>query len=124
VSMDELAELVRTALTDGDLATYRDLLAPNAHWGAPDSPQWGCQNRNQIIKWYQAAQDGGLRYTLTEVVTGHESLLVGMMVRGRADESDANAIQPRWQVMKVQDGLIVDICGFEDRAEAAARAGV
>ena len=123
-SMDELAEVVRTALTDGDLETYRDLLAPNAHWGAPDSPQWGCQNRNQIIKWYKAAQDEGMRYTVTEVVTGTDSLLVGMMVRGRGEEGEENGIQPRWQVLTVLDGLIIDICGFEDRAEAAARVGV
>ena len=124
MSMEELAGVVEAALTDGDLEAYRDLLAPNAHWGAPDSPQWGCQNRNQIIKWYQAAKDEGMRYTITEVVPGSDALLVGMMVQGRGEEGEANGIQPRWQVLQVEDGLIIDICGFEDRAEAAARVGV
>lgn len=132
----ELAEVVRTALTDGDLEKYRDLLAPNAHWGPPDSPQWGCQNRSQIINWYKAAQDQGMRATVTEVVTGTDSLLVGLMVRGRGEEGEHGdaghggqadeepGTEPRWQVLKVHDGLIIDICGYDDRAEAAARAGV
>jgi hypothetical protein len=123
-SLDELAQIVRTALSEGDLDTYKDLLAPNAHWGPPDSPQWGCQNRNQIIKWYKTAQDEGMHATVTEVVSGTGALLVGLMVRGRGDEGEAAGIQPRWQVLKVQDGLVTDICGYDDRAEAAHRAGV
>lgn len=117
MTTDDLAQKVRVALESADPAAYQELLAPDVHWGPPDSPQWGCRNRDQVLSWYQKALDDGMRARVTEVVAAPQCLLVGLEVSGR--ESSL-----RWQVMRVEDGLIVDIAGFDDRAEAAARAGV
>ncbi len=81
--MDELAERVRAALSSGDLDAYRELLAPDAHWGPADSPTSGCRNRNQILDWYRAAREEGIRATVQEVVAGRDFLLVGLSVSGR-----------------------------------------
>jgi ketosteroid isomerase-like protein len=123
-SITELVDLVRSALTEGDLEAYQDLLAPNAHWGAADEPEWGCHNRNQILAWYQAAQGEGIRAEVNEVVPGPDSLLVGVTVSGTAAAEDAGGSASRWQVMTVRDGRITDIAGFDNRADAANRAGV
>ena len=117
VTTYDLAETVRVALESADLDAYQELLAPDVHWGAPDSPQPGCSNRNQVLSWYKRARDDGMTARVTEVVPGPECLLVGLEVSGREPSL-------RWQVLRVEDGLIVDITGFDDRAEAAARAGV
>lgn len=117
VTTDHLAEKVRVALESTDLDAYQELLAPDVHWGPPDSPQWGCQSRDQVLTWYQKARDDGMRARVTEVVAGPQCILVGVEVSGREASQ-------RWQVMRVEDGLIVDIAGFDDRAPAAARAGV
>lgn len=113
----ELAEKVKAALESADIDAYRELLAPDVHWGPPDSPEWGCHNRNEVLAWYKEARRTGMSATVTEVVAGPECLLVGLEVSGRDEPL-------RWQVLRVRDGLISDIAGFDDRAEAAARAGV
>jgi ketosteroid isomerase-like protein len=123
-SITELADLVRSALTDGDLDAYQDLLAPNAHWGPPDDPEWGCHNRSEILAWYKAARGEGMRAVVEEVVPGAGALLVGVTVSGTVAAEEGGGAAPRWQVMTVRDGRITDICGFDDRAEAARRAGV
>ena len=135
--LSELAEQVRTALDAGDIDGYQHLLAPDVHWGAADEPQWGCHNKRQVLNWYRAARDNGMSATIDEVLVGDDCLLVGMHVlrpdpdqpdadQTDADEHDAqpDGVAPRWQVLTVRNGLIVDIAGFDDRQQAAARAGV
>lgn len=118
MNAEALAGQVRAALESADLTAYKNLLAPDVHWGPPDSPRWGCHNREQVLAWYKTARRKGVRAKVTEVVVGRGSLLVGLDVTGREDSV-------RWQVLQVRDdGLITDICGFENRNEAAARAGV
>jgi ketosteroid isomerase-like protein len=123
-SLSELADLVRAALTEGDIDSYQHLLAPDAHWAAAEEPEWGCHNRNQILAWYKAARDEGMRAVVNEVVPGADSLLVGVTVRGRGATDEAGESVSRWQVMTVSDGHITNVWGFDNRAEAAERAGV
>ncbi len=52
------------------------------------------------------------------------TLLVGLYVSGTPAAREAGGTARRWQVLTVQGGRILDICGFGDRTEAAARAGV
>ncbi len=123
-NLEELSERVRAALEAGDLDAYQDLLDPDVHWGPADEPEWGCRNRRQVLTWYKAARDKGTTATVTEVLLGTDCILVGLSVSRppAADELDAAA--PRWQVLAVKDGRIVDIAGFDDRSQAAARAGI
>jgi hypothetical protein len=120
----ELAEKVRSALSTGDLDTYRDLLAPDAHWGAPEQPRWGCHSRGQILDWYKQSQKNGMAATIDEVVAGSGAILVGMTVRGTIGAEQAGGSVTRWQVFTVIDGQIVDIAGYDNRPEAAEKAGV
>ena len=117
MAVDDLAEKVRTALESSDLEGYEELLAPDVHWGPPDSPEWGCRNRHDVLSWYKKARDAGVSARVTEVVAGTNCLLVGLEVSGREESL-------RWQVLRIKDGLIADIAGFDTRDEAAARAGV
>lgn len=124
ITIDELAERVRSALAAEDLDRYRGLLAPDARWGPPDEPVGGCQDRNEIIAWYRAARDAGMRAALDEVVVGRDALLVGLTVFGRGGGGPERPGEPRWQVLAVRDGLIADIPGFDNRPDAADRAGL
>ena len=117
MTIDDLAGKVRVALGSGDLDAYQELLAPDVHWGPPDSPEWGCRNRNEVLTWYKKARDDGMRARVTEVVVGPGCLLVGLEVSGREGSL-------RWQVLRIEGGLIADIAGFDSRDQAAARAGV
>jgi ketosteroid isomerase-like protein len=120
-----LAGRVRSALESGDLDAIRDLLDPGARWGAPEGPgNFDCRNREQVIAWWARARAAGARAAVTEVTAGAGTLLVGLEVTGPRAAGEAGGAAERWQVLTVRGGRIADIRGFDDRAEAAARAGL
>jgi len=120
-----LAGQVRSALESGDLDAIRNLLAPDARWGAPEGPGVGdCRSREEVIAWWSGARAAGARAVVTEVTAGPGKLLVGLDVTGTAAAGEAGGTARRWQVLTVSGGRVTDIRGFGDRAEAAARAGV
>jgi len=121
----QLIESVRLALGSGDLDAIRELLDPGARWGAPDGPhEFDCQNRDQVVAWWARAQADGVRAVVTEVTAGAGTLLVGLEVTGTEAAREAGGMAERWQVLTVREDRIVDIRGFDDRAVAAARAGL
>ena len=120
-----LAARVKYALESGDLAAIGDLLAADARWGAPEGPgEFDCRNREQVIAWWAGARAKGARAVVTEVTAGAGTLLVGLDVTGTPAADEAGGTARRWQVLTVVDEQITDIRGFEDRAAAAARAGL
>jgi SnoaL-like domain len=121
----KLTERVRLALESGDLDAIRDLLDPGARWGAPQGPhEADCQNRDQVIAWWASARAAGAGAVVTEVTAGAETLLVGLEVTGTPAAREAGGAAERWQVLTLRGDRIVDIRGFDDRAAAAAEAGV
>jgi ketosteroid isomerase-like protein len=116
---------VRAALESGDLDAIGDLLVPGARWGAPDGPgDADCHNRDQVIAWWARAWAAGARAVVTEIIAGTGTLLVGLEVSGTPAAADAGGVAERWQVLTVRGDRIADIRGFDDRAAAAARAGI
>jgi hypothetical protein len=119
-AMEHIADQVKGALQSADLAAYAHLLDPNVHWGAPGDQTFGCQNRNQVLSWYQSGHDAGVRAEVTETIVSGDRILVGMRVTGRDHDDEPE----RWQVLTVRDGLVVDIVGYDERIEAADAAGL
>lgn len=119
-----VVERIRAALESADLDAMSALLDPDVRWGAPDDEQPTCQNRRQVLAWYQRGRDGGVRADVIEVVARDDRVLVGLRVSGTAGAAAPDGTTERWQVMTVCEGRVVDIRGFDGRAEAAARAGV
>ena len=120
-----LTERVRFALESGDLDAIGELLDPGARWGAPEGPSDAdCHNRDQVIAWWAGARAAGARAVTTEVTPGAGTHQVGLEVTRTPAAREAGEAAERWQVLTVRDGRIADIRGFDDRAAAAARAGV
>jgi hypothetical protein len=120
-----LAGRVRSALESGDLDAIRDLLDPDARWGAPEGPgDYDCRNRDEVVAWWAGARAAGVRAVVTEITAGAGTLLVGLDVTGTPAADEAGGAAERWQVLTVKGDRIADIRGFDDRATAAARAGV
>jgi ketosteroid isomerase-like protein len=118
----ELADRIRAALDSGDLTDAADLLDPDVRWGAPDDPTPSCQNRPDVIAWYQRARAAGVEVHVTEVTVHGAKLLVGVhVVTGPPTQPRGGPVE-RWQVLTVTDGRVVDIRGYDERGEAAARA--
>jgi ketosteroid isomerase-like protein len=118
-----IEDRIKVALESADLTAIRDLLDPDVRWGAPDDEAPGCQNRRQVLAWYRRGRQAGVRAQVTELVAHGDKILVGLNVVGRP-AAEARGSEQRWQVLTVAGERIVDIRGFDDREEAAARAGV
>ncbi len=123
-TMDAVAGRVRAALESADLTEFADLLDPNVRWGSPDAPAPRCQDRAQVLRWYRRGRAAGVRARVTEIVGHGDQLLVGLAIVGNRAAAERGGEAVRWQVLTLHRGRIIDIRGFEDRATAAARAGI
>ena len=120
---DSIAERVRAALESADLNAISDLLDPNVRWGAPDDDAPSCQNRGQVLAWYQRGREAGVRARVTELAVYDNRILGGLKVSGNQAARDRDREADRWQVLTVDGDRIVDIRAFDERSEAATRAG-
>jgi RimJ/RimL family protein N-acetyltransferase/ketosteroid isomerase-like protein len=123
-AMEELARRVAAALEAGDLTAFRDLLHPAARWGPPGHPAPPCRSREDVLSWYRRARDSGARARVAEAVVSGDRILVGLKVIPAPVAVGHGGDHDRWQVLTVRDGQVAEIVGFDDRAEAAAWAGM
>jgi len=118
--LEELARKLRGALETGDLSFLGELLDPEVHWGPPGDPSPPCQTREQVIAWYERAKQSGASARVSEVTVLGDRILVGLVVVGTNESRSRGGHAARWQLLTVRDGRVVDIVGFEQKAEAAA----
>ena len=59
---------------------------------------------------------------MSETVVFDDRILVGSTVRAHGGAKEQGATMPRWQVLTVRDGRMIDIVGFDTRSDALARA--
>jgi ketosteroid isomerase-like protein len=116
--MDDLAVHVRRALGAEDLSAFTELLDPDVTWGAPGSRNPSCKNRSQVLAWYERGRDAGVRGSVHDVEVLGDRLLVTMTLRGTDDAGQRGGAALRFQVLTVRSGKVVDIVGFDDKAEA------
>ncbi len=116
--MDEIAALVKKALVSEDLAAFAELLDPSVTWGAPGARNPGCKSRNQVLAWYERGRDAGVRASVYTVEVLGDRLLVSMSVRGTGNARERGGTALRFQVLTVRNGRVVEIVGFDDKAEA------
>ncbi len=120
--MDAIAERVRTALASEDLSAFSELLDPNVTWGAPGARNPSCKNRNQVLEWYQRGREAGVQGSVFDLRVIGDRLLVSLSVRGTENARERGGVAVRFQVLTVRDGRIVDIVGFDDKADALSYA--
>jgi SnoaL-like domain len=102
--MDELAEKVRKALAAEDVSAFAELLGPHVTWGAPGAPNPTCKNRNQVLSWYQRAQEGGVRGSVFHIDVRGDRLLVSLSAQGTGGARQRGGTTLRFQVLTVRDG--------------------
>lgn len=116
--IEEVARQLRLAFELGDMELFGALLAPNVTWGPPGDPSPPCQTKSQVLAWYQRGADSGTRAKVQEIKIVGNRLLVGLVVSGTPQAKEMGGRTPRWQVLTIEDSLIVDIVGFMRRSEA------
>jgi hypothetical protein len=123
-AVQHIADQVKQAIEGADLSVYAHLLDPDVQWGPPDDPSSGCRSRRQVLSWYQRGRDAGVRARVTETTVCGDRILVGLRVTGAEFAAEAPGETDRWQVLTVSGDKVVEIVGYDDRDEAAARAGL
>jgi hypothetical protein len=103
-----------------DLTVMEELLAPDARWGAPEQDVPACRNAKEILAWYEMARDNGIRADITETVVIRDNILVGLKVIATGDVKSKPVT--RWQVLKVENGLVTELRGYERRGDATEQA--
>jgi ketosteroid isomerase-like protein len=121
--MDEMAVLVREAMVTEDISAFTDLLDPDVTWGAPGARNPSCKNREQVLAWYQRGRDAGVRGSVNDVEVLGDRILLSMSVRGTENAQERGGAALRFQVLIVRSGRIVEIVGFDDKAEALSYIG-
>ncbi len=104
-----IAPRVRAALEAADVEQFAALLSPDVKWGPPGSSTPPCRNRRQVLAWYTKGRAQGRRATVSEVEVHGDALLVGL----RLDDGGE-----RWQIMRVGEGGVYDIRGYDKRSLA------
>jgi ketosteroid isomerase-like protein len=122
--MEEMAQRVRRALEAADLSAFSHLLDPGVHWGAPHARRPACQNRDQVLAWYQRGRESGVRAEVSDVVVFGDRLVVSLIVRGTESAQERSGEALRWQVLTIRGGRVVDIVGFDDKEDALAHVQV
>jgi ketosteroid isomerase-like protein len=120
----DVAQRLKSALETSDLASFADLLSPDVRWGPPDSSPPPCTNKQQVLAWYRRGAAANASALVTEMMVIEDRVVVGLAIQGMKSRSSRGETVSRWQVFTLRDGLIVEIVGFDSRADAAARAGL
>lgn len=121
-SMEQLACQVKVALETADLATFSHLLDANVRWGPPGDTTPPCQNREQVLAWYQRGRASGTTATVSEITVVGDRLHVGLLVANTEKSRNRGSAALRWQLLTVRGGLVSEIVGFDRRDEAEAYA--
>jgi hypothetical protein len=75
-----------------------------------------------VLAWYRRERGKRVRADALETAVLNDKVLVGPSIFDDRSSSESSS-QPhsRWQILKVKNGLVVDIRGFDDRNVAISR---
>ncbi|MFC1417733.1 nuclear transport factor 2 family protein [Streptacidiphilus cavernicola] len=115
-----VAERLRAAFAAKDLALLGPVLDPKVRWGGPEETEQTCHSRSDVLAWYGQAQAAGMDAEVTETIALDAAVVLALAMSGPALGPNAKRPGTVFQVFHLADGLVVDIRGFERRAQAVA----
>jgi hypothetical protein len=104
-SLEELAQRLKGALEAADLVAFGNLLDPEVTWGAPGDRASACQNRRQVLAWYEQGRQSALTATVSELAVLGERILVGLVVTGRKEPHQLSRCRSYAEVRLKEPGL-------------------
>jgi ketosteroid isomerase-like protein len=117
-----IAVELRRAYATRDLTLLGPLLADDVQWGDVGHPR-GCRNRADVLRTYANIMGEGADGDVTEMAEGTAGILCGLSVHW-PDGVRRDRPTSLFHVYLVRDGKIAEIRPFDNRARAAALAGV
>lgn len=123
MTLADLASAVEAAYASRDPAAFGTLLDEQVRWGNQDETPETCHSRAEVLRRMQARMDRGVDVHVHGATTADDAILLELHVVAPVAGGFARE-RPVYQVLRVRDGLIVEIRGYSTRAEAAVQAGI
>jgi ankyrin repeat protein len=113
--MADVACHLEAAYRDFDLDLLESLLHPQVRWTGL------CGNRAEVLDWYRGLVADGTRADVESVEVDRNAVLLRLSAARQAEGARPAPPQRLYQVFTVEDGQVVEIRGYSDRASALAR---
>ncbi|HMH90519.1 MAG TPA: ankyrin repeat domain-containing protein [Streptosporangiaceae bacterium] len=113
--MADVARHLAAAYRSLDLELLGSLLHPAVQWTGL------CRTSAEVLDWYRRSLADGIRPALESVEVDRDAVVVGMTLSRPAVGTRPAPPERLYQVFRVDDGQVVEIRGYPDRARALAR---
>lgn len=113
-----LAARLKVALESRDQDLLARLLAADVRWGGAEDTPDTCHSRADVLQWYGDLAARGVRARVEEVLPRRDAVIMGLRITRPGPAPAGDRTDTRYQVYRVRDGLIVDIRGYPDLADA------
>jgi hypothetical protein len=109
-ALQPLADALKAAYEQRDAKRLAPLLAADVRWGEDSADR-------DVLAWYERLRVEGADAQVEEVLVREHAVVLGLRVSFPARGAEPSHV---WQAFAVDDGLVVEICGYPDRDKALA----
>jgi len=113
--MADVAQHLEAAYRSLDLELLGSLLHPEVRWSGL------CNTSAQVLDWYRQGLAGGTRPTVESVEVDRDAVVLGITLSRPAEGARPAPAERLYQVFTVDNGEVIEIRGYPDRASALAR---
>ena len=113
--MADVAQHLEAAYRNLDLELLGSLLHPEVQWSGL------CNTSAQVLDWYRQGLADGTRPTVESVEVDRDAVVLGITLSRPAEGARPAPAEHLCQVFKVDNGEVIEIRGYPDRASALAR---
>jgi ankyrin repeat protein len=113
--MADVALHLETAYRELDLELLGSLLHPEVHWTGV------CQNSAQVLEWYRSLLADGLQSSVESVEVDDDAVVLGLSVARQAEGARPAPPETIYQVFTIDNGQVIDIRAYPNRASALIR---
>jgi SnoaL-like domain len=117
MTLDLIADQIRSAFADRNLDALGRLLADDVRWGDDDSPN-KCRSRSDVIATFDRLLGEGVEGEVTETIIGPNGIAVLLHVRW-PNPGEGRGIN-FYQAYLVRGGFVTEIERHDDRRAAIA----
>jgi ankyrin repeat protein len=113
--MADVAQHLVAAYRSLDLELLGSLLHPQVRWSGL------CDTSAQVLDWYRQGLADGTRPTVESAEVDRDAVVLGITLSRPAEGARPAPAERLYQVFKVDNGEVIEIRGYPDRASALAR---
>src|ERR1022692_1183851 len=113
--MADVAQHLEAAYRNLDLELLGSLLHPQVQWSGL------CNTSAQVLGWYRQGLADGTRPTVESVEVDRDAVVLGITLSQPAEGARPAPAERLCQVFTVDNGEVIEIRGYPDRASALAR---